>query len=118
MELFAGVGSAVRDPVASLEHTGTEGIGEHLGVLAADQLLPPQAEHPFGGGVDRHQAPVGIAGEKAVGEMLQGRAEGSLLQLPGGLEVRCVRAFGVLAGHCRCPAFLVIRCAGHGTAPP
>ena len=103
MELLAGVGLAVRDPVAPLEHTGAEGIGEHLGVLAADQLLPPQAEHPLGGRVDRDQAPVGVAGEKAVGEVLQGRAEGSFLQLPGGLEVRCVRAFGVLAGHCRCP---------------
>jgi hypothetical protein len=103
VELFAGVGLAISEAVAALDHTGPEGIGKHLGVVTADHLLPPQTEHPLGDSVDRDHAPVRITGKEAVGEVLQGRAEGLFAACVGEPRLAWAGAPGVFLSHCPYP---------------
>ena len=96
VEVFEVPGLAGGGAQVFLFHPGGAGQGEHRPQVAAEQVLAAHAEHALRRDVDQHEPPVRVAGEKAVGDVLEHGPEprgvgvlGKVLAVivPGGAQV-------------------------------
>ena len=69
--IFAAAGLAGGGAQELLFQPGGAGLGEHLPEVLAEQVGPAHAEHALGRGVEEHDLPARVAGQKPVGDVFE-----------------------------------------------
>ena len=71
VEIFEIAGLAGGGAQELLFQPGGAGLGEHLPEVLAEQVGPAHAEHALGRGVEEHDPPARVAGQKPVGDVFE-----------------------------------------------